>query len=712
MAISPIKTVFRHLREAGFWREAEESADGQLLKRFIEGRDESAFETLVLRHGPMVLSVCRRVLGNAHDAEDAFQAVFLILVRKAGSIGKAELLGNWLYGVAYRTALEAKGKTVRRWSHEKQVKDMPHPVVVPDADNTELLAILDRELNRLPDKYRVPVVLCELEGGSRKEVARQLSLPEGTLSSRLATARKMLAKRLERHGLTVSAGVLLTAFAPNAAATSLSTALVQSTVHAAAGVAAGHAIKVVVSAKIGGLMEGVLKAMFIQKLKVLVAVLIGIALAGGGLLTYRAALSTASAQEGKPRSETPTPVDPDGTLALKDTDAERAAKEAQEAAAKEAAIKAARAKETPTVPEQAKAADIKVDFLDVSISIRPAPGRALSQPESIRIRGDGICEYRIEERPGRGNEPKWDAACLIHKLELKRLRRLEELLKKTDWLTAAGHEGRADQMHATKYSLTLKRQGKRRTITLDGEKGDPYKSLVSFFHGIALQENLLYRLERLPGKVRFETCSQIDQYVRAERGERYDKPLFEIDLRRYVPTFQRYVRYPFTHFKEEIVPAVRLLGHFRSESDREYIAALANDRDGHILEAVAEALGALGGKESVPVLRRMIRSGREAAWQLIRLGPLAVPTIVEVIESGDPTDERDPRFIDYEHLIRSYLDHWDQVPKPIDPRVLAAVRKSMADPKVKTLRTVYHKELLELASRPPLPPPGPAPSTK
>src|SRR4051812_19657064 len=121
MATGPMKTVFRHLRKAVLLREVAGITDGQLLTRFTEGRDELAFEALVLRHGPMVLGVCRRILGNADDAEDAFQAAFLILVRKAGSIGKTELLGNWLYGVAYRTALEAKGKRARRRAREKQV---------------------------------------------------------------------------------------------------------------------------------------------------------------------------------------------------------------------------------------------------------------------------------------------------------------------------------------------------------------------------------------------------------------------------------------------------------------------------------------------------------------------------------------------------------------------------------------------------------------
>src|SRR5439155_11158850 len=128
----------------------------------------------------------------------------------------------------------------------------------------------------------------------------------------------------------------------------------------------------------------------------------------------------------------------------------------------------------------------------------------------------------------------------------------------------------------------------------------------------------------------------------------------ELDLHCYVPTFRRYVSNPFTLSRVELVPAVRLLGHLGYEAERENIVALANDRDAHVRAAVADALGALGGKESVAVLRRMVRSTDEACWQLIRLGPLAVPTIAEAIESGAPTKEEKPGFLDYQRLIRAY----------------------------------------------------------
>src|SRR5262245_10455269 len=156
----------------------------------------------------MVWGVCCRLLRHPPDAEDAFQATFLVLVRKAAAVCPRELVGNWLYGVASRTALAARAARSRRAARERQVDVMPEPLAAGVTAWEELWPLLDRELARLPDKYRVAVVLCDLEGRSRKDVARQLRLPEGTLSSRLATARRLLARRLARHGLTLSGGAV------------------------------------------------------------------------------------------------------------------------------------------------------------------------------------------------------------------------------------------------------------------------------------------------------------------------------------------------------------------------------------------------------------------------------------------------------------------------------------------------------------------------
>src|SRR5262249_25373381 len=153
---------------------------GQLLECFVSHREPAALETLVRRHGPMVWGVCRRVLHAQEDAEDAFQATFLVLLRKAPTIVPRQMVGNWLYGVAHQTALKARATRRRRRGREKQVTDMPEPAVTDTQHENELRAVLDEELSRLPDKYRVVLVLCELEGKTGKEAARQLVLPEGT----------------------------------------------------------------------------------------------------------------------------------------------------------------------------------------------------------------------------------------------------------------------------------------------------------------------------------------------------------------------------------------------------------------------------------------------------------------------------------------------------------------------------------------------------
>ncbi|MBO0700777.1 MAG: sigma-70 family RNA polymerase sigma factor, partial [Zavarzinella sp.] len=176
--------------------------DGDLVTAFVVRRDPDAFAELVRRHGPMVLGVGRRVLGNVHDAEDAFQATFLVLARRAATVAPRAMVANWLYGVAYRTALEAQRMAARRRAAETRLKNQPRPPAEPAA-HADLSAVLDQELSRLPDRLRLPVVLCDLDGRTRRDVARQLGVPDGTLSNRLAAGRRLLAKRLTRRGVTL-----------------------------------------------------------------------------------------------------------------------------------------------------------------------------------------------------------------------------------------------------------------------------------------------------------------------------------------------------------------------------------------------------------------------------------------------------------------------------------------------------------------------------
>jgi RNA polymerase sigma factor (sigma-70 family) len=309
MATGLMSSIVPHLRRAALLDDGGGVTDGQLLESFLARRDEAAFAALVRRHGPMVLGVCRRVLRNPHDAEDAFQATFLVLVRKAASLRQPELVGNWLYGAAHRAALETKAAHASRRARERQVRQVPEREAHAATDVwQDWRPLLDRELDRLPDKYRVPVVLCELEGRKRKEVACQLGIPEGTLSSRLATARRMLARRLARAGLTLSGGAVAAALAPHAASAGVPGSLAISTVRAATAVAAGSTATGAVSTQVAALAEGVMKAMFVIQLRKALAFLLTVGiLLGGGVAAYRAVAAGRAADQ---KDDAPKPADP------------------------------------------------------------------------------------------------------------------------------------------------------------------------------------------------------------------------------------------------------------------------------------------------------------------------------------------------------------------------------------------------------------------
>jgi len=255
--------------------------DEELLGRYVRTRDAATFETLVRRHGRMVLAVCRRLLPNVHDAEDAFQATFLVLVRKATTITPRDAVGSWLYGVAYRAAQKVRIAAARRRSKEVQLAQVPEPTTVADGLWRDVLPLLDHELALLPAKYRLPIVLCDLEGKTRKEAARQLGWPEGTVAGRLACARKMLAKRLARHGLPVSAGVLAAVFSETRIQAAVPQLPVITTLRAAN--------EGVVPAGVSSVAEGVMRTMLLSNLKhpVLVLVAVTIIAAGAALVIGR-----------------------------------------------------------------------------------------------------------------------------------------------------------------------------------------------------------------------------------------------------------------------------------------------------------------------------------------------------------------------------------------------------------------------------------------
>ena len=273
---SQLSEVVQRLRNTFLRQDETGLTDGQLLERFLEQRDQASITALVRRHGPMVWGVCRRILGDPHDADDAFQATFLVLVRKAGSVRQRDLVANWLYGVAQQTALRARVLRAKRRTRERQVAVMPETEAPQLADTwPELQACLDAELSRLPDKYRSAIVLCDLEGRTRKEVARLFGVPEGTLAGRLTRGRALLAKRLARHGFALSGGTLAVVLTRGAASASVPASVMVSAIKAASLFAAGEAAaRAGISARVAVLTEGVLKAMQFTKLKAAALVLL------------------------------------------------------------------------------------------------------------------------------------------------------------------------------------------------------------------------------------------------------------------------------------------------------------------------------------------------------------------------------------------------------------------------------------------------------
>jgi RNA polymerase sigma factor (sigma-70 family) len=286
-----LNSLLGFLRSRALAADVCAASDGQLLTRFTADHDEDAFAALVCRHGPMVWCVCRRMLGNEADAEDAFQATFLVLAKKGAALARQDLLGGWLHGVACRTAQSARCSDARRRARERQVEEarrpesMSTPMSTENPPWTELRPVLDVELGRLPKKYQTAIVLCDLEGKSRREAARMLSLAEGTLSSRLARGRRLLARRLSRYAPGVAGGAVASALAAEAAGPA-PTSLIASTIKAGcAFVSASPAAAGVISARAAALTEGVLKMMFLSRLKLTAGVLLAatIVCTGAGL---------------------------------------------------------------------------------------------------------------------------------------------------------------------------------------------------------------------------------------------------------------------------------------------------------------------------------------------------------------------------------------------------------------------------------------------
>ncbi len=288
MATRQLSTFLHRLRRAAAGRDGGGLSDTQLLERFVRSRDEAAFEVLVWRHGPMVLAVCRRLLRREQDAEDAFQATFLALLRKAAAIGRREAVAAWLYKVAYRAALRVRAETAKQPElNPVAASRLPAPAA-PEPCWDDLRPVLDEEVRALPGVYRLTFILCHLEGKTQAEAAHQLGCRPGTVASRLAWARRRLRTRLARRGVVLSAAALAALLERQAAPAAPPSALVPATLRAARNFAAGRSA----AAGPAAVAEGVLHAMRLTRLKVIAALLlIGCLLGAGTGLAARRALA-------------------------------------------------------------------------------------------------------------------------------------------------------------------------------------------------------------------------------------------------------------------------------------------------------------------------------------------------------------------------------------------------------------------------------------
>ncbi len=301
-----LDSVVRFLRRVAGDPGPQAISDAQLLDRFRSAGDADAFALLVRRHGRLVRSVCQNVLKHDQDTDDAFQVTFLVFATKAACIRKTTAIASWLHGVAYRTAMNAKRARNRNVVQEGEIESRPADQPPTAAALRELQAMVDEELNRLAEKYRAPFVLCCLEGKSRSEAAQELRLKEGTLSSRLAQARKVLQQRLTRRGVTLSAALCAVELGRGGAAAAVGPALVSRTIEAALTFAAGKAVVgELISAPVAALAKGVLQGMLATKLKIATALLLTVGLmTGAGVLARQTLLSGAADVQ---QSERPRP---------------------------------------------------------------------------------------------------------------------------------------------------------------------------------------------------------------------------------------------------------------------------------------------------------------------------------------------------------------------------------------------------------------------
>ena len=341
----------------------------------------------------------------------------------------------------------------------------------------------------------------------------------------------------------------------------------------------------------------------------------------------------------------------------------------------------------------------KPAFEKLVIKIEPFPLDSFRQVEQLDIEASGHCWYRVEGREALRNLPARSGAVFGHPLSAVHIERLNKRLEETEWLTAKGAEGRATHTHPTTVTITLTRSGKARTVVCQGQRPAPYEGLLHAIYSVAIQERRIYLRNYVGGEAGDAAWAETGREIAALRGDPAGEPVFAVDYGRYLP-MARAELHPFhSGTDEDLIPAVRLIGHFRAADELKFLHRLAYDRSSNVRREVAWALARIHDRQSLPILANMMSApaNLEAAGaQLVHWGDEATPFILELIaKSTDPGLEHWEHTVG-EDMIRAYLGHWEKLDR-IDPRVEAAVRSALekADPQNAVIRTTYHKEFLE-----------------
>jgi hypothetical protein len=356
------------------------------------------------------------------------------------------------------------------------------------------------------------------------------------------------------------------------------------------------------------------------------------------------------------------------------------------------------ADERAATPESAKPA-----FDELVVKFEPSFLSSFGQIEQVRITRDGQCTYKVEGREARTHVAARNGTVLIHKLAAERIRRLNKALKDTNWLTTAGGDGPATHTDASTTTLTLRREGKQTTVTCHGERPEPYASLLREVGGLAVQERRIYLHDYVLGAEGAAAWRETGDEMKALRSDPQAVSLLPIDYDRYLPIAQRILHDFYNNDDAELIPAVRLVGQLKAKSELPCLHRMAQDRSANLRLEVAWALGRIRDRDSLPVLADMMWAPGtrwEVGYELIRWGDDAVPHIVDFIGLSTKDASTYEEHTLGEDMIRAYLEHWSKLAQPVDPRVVAAVRKALesANPE-KSIRTTYHREFLKAAER-------------